>query len=106
MGRNVAFQGCNPIYGPQYATISSKYPFCYSPPPAPTAAAPGGRTRAHVHVMGGQAGGRAHAHVHVMWGQAGGRAHAHVHVMGGRAGGRAHAHVHVMGGRASLGGIM
>ena len=26
----VAFQGCNPIYGPQYATISSKYPFCYN----------------------------------------------------------------------------
>ena len=26
----VAFEGCNPIYGPQYATISSKYPFCYN----------------------------------------------------------------------------
>ena len=26
----VAFQGCNPIYGPQYATLSSKYPFCYN----------------------------------------------------------------------------
>ena len=32
MGRNVAFQGCNPIYGPQYATLSSKYPFCYTKP--------------------------------------------------------------------------
>ena len=30
VGRNVAFQGCNPIYGPQYATLSSKYPFCYN----------------------------------------------------------------------------
>ena len=25
-----AFQGCNPIYGPQYATLSSKYPFRYN----------------------------------------------------------------------------
>ena len=29
-GGYVAFQGCNPIYGPQYATLSSKYPFCYN----------------------------------------------------------------------------